>query len=71
MHKFVSCVCLEIQTITGLVSKVETCPDRREGWAGWDRGGGRFKKGFVLAKEKRRGVIWRVKRRERGRGQVN
>ena len=41
--------------------------DRRDcmgGVAGWDRRGGRRKgiqKGLVLAKEKRRGVIWKKK----------
>ena len=58
MHKFVSCVCLEIQTITGLVSKVETCPDRREGWAGWDRGGGRGLRKGLSWPRKRGGVLY-------------
>ena len=57
MYKFVSCVCLEIQTITGLVSKVETCPDRREGWAGWDRGGRGLRKGLSWPR-KRGGVLY-------------
>ena len=58
------------QLLDWLVRSRHALTDEKGGLVGTG-GGERFKKGFVLAKEKRRGVIWRVKRRERGRGQVN